>query len=194
MTTAEKLNLIEPRIKNPEFIEKIRSGQIVPFYILDYDPQDEFMVREHISILKDKVNKENANIKIKVVDLYDLLLECLQEKGFLEKSLKAESEKGTERVFEAIKNALGLKKETNIYIDKIVNRINPEDVVFLTGVGKAFPIIRTHKVISCLKPIIRRNPIIVMYPGTYINNELSLFGEIDKDYYQAYKFILEGDN
>ena len=89
---------------------------------------------------------------------------------------------------------MGLKKETNMYIDKIVSKIQPDDVIFLVGVGKAFPIIRTHKVLSNLRPLIKRNPLIVMYPGTYMNNEFSLFGEIDKDYYQAFKLILEGEN
>ena len=194
MTTAEKLNLIEPRIKDKEFLEKVRGGHIIPFYILDYDPQDEYMAREHVLNLQDKVNKENGDIRIKVIDLYGLLLECLKEKGFLDKALKAEEAKGTEKLFEAIKNTLQLKKETTVYIDKIAEDIQPEDVVFLTGVGKVYPIVRTHKVLSNLRPLLKRNPLIVMYPGTYINNELSLFGEIDRDYYQAFKLILEGDN
>lgn len=194
MTTAEKLNLIEPRIKDKEFLEKVRGGHIIPFYILDYDPQDEYMAREHVLNLQDKVNKENGDIHIKVIDLYDLLLECLKEKGFLDKALKAEEAKGTEKLFEAIKNTLQLKKETNVYMDKIAEGIQPEDVVFLIGVGKVYPIVRTHKVLSNLRPLLKRNPLIVMYPGTYINNELSLFGEIDRDYYQAFKLILEGDN
>lgn len=194
MTTAEKLNLIEPRIKDKEFLEKVRGGHIIPFYILDYDPQDEYMAREHVLNLQDKINKENGDIRIKVIDLYDLLLECLKEKGFLDKALKAEEAKGTEKLFEAIKNTLQLKKETNVYIDKIAEGIQPEDVVFLTGVGKVYPIVRTHKVLSNLRPLLKRNPLIVMYPETYINNELSLFGEIDRDYYQAFKLILEGDN
>ena len=194
MTTAEKLNLIEPRIKDKEFLEKVRGGHIIPFYILDYDPQDEYMAREHVLNLQDKVNKENGDIRIKAIDLYDLLLECSKEKGFLDKALKAEEAKGTEKLFEAIKNTLQLKKETNVYIDKIAEGIQPEDVIFLTGVGKVYPIVRTHKVLSNLRPLLKRNPLIVMYPGTYINNELSLFGEIDRDYYQAFKLILEGDN
>ncbi len=194
MTTAEKLNLIEPRIKDKEFLEKVRGGHIIPFYILDYDPQDEYMAREHVLNLQDKVNKENGDIHIKVIDLYELLLECLKDKGFLEKALKAEEAKGTEKLIEAIKNTLQLKKESNVYIDKIAEGIQSEDVVFLTGVGKVYPIVRTHKVLSNLRPLLKRNPLIVMYPGTYINNELSLFGEIDRDYYQAFKLILEGDN
>ena len=58
MTTADKLNLIEGRIKEPDFI-KIRSlGNEVPFYIFDYNPQDEFQVREHLKALEQKINNE----------------------------------------------------------------------------------------------------------------------------------------
>lgn len=193
MTTTDKLNLIEAKIKDEEFIQRVRDGHIVPFYVLDYDPKDEGIAREHVKNLQDKINKENGNIKINVIDLYDLLLECMKEKGILEKALNMEESKGTDRLIEAIKNSIGLKKEKNMLIDKILDSIKPEDVVFLTGIGKVYPILRAHKVLSTIKPYIRRNPLILMYPGVYINNELSLFGEIDKDYYQAYQFVLEGD-
>ena len=193
MTTADKLNMIEPIIRNKDFLVRVRQGNVIPFYILDFDAKDEFMVREHILNLQDKINQENGDIKIKVFDLYDILIECLNEKGFLEKALKAEELRGTEKLIEAIKNTLGLKKEINMYINKITEKIQSQDVIFITGVGKAYPIIRTHKVLSNIRPLIKRNPLVVMYPGTYKNNEFSLFGEIDKDYYQAFKLILEGD-
>lgn len=193
MTTAEKLNLIEPIIKDPEFLRKVRNGQVVPFYIFDYDPHDEFMARDHILSLQEKVNRENGDIRIKVINLYELLIECLQEAKILDRSIQAEESKGTDRLFEAIKNKLGLKQETNVLIDKICEDVQPEDVIFITGVGSVYPVVRTHKVLSNLRPLMKRNPLIVMYPGTYINNEFSLFGEIDKDYYQAFKLILEGD-
>ena len=193
MTTAEKLNLIEPIIKDPEFLRKVRNGQVVPFYIFDYDPHDEFMTRDHILSLQEKVNRENGDIRIKVINLYELLIECLQEAKILDRSIQAEESKGTDRLFEAIKNKLGLKQETNVLIDKICEDVQPEDVIFITGVGSVYPVVRTYKVLSNLRPLMKRNPLIVMYPGTYINNEFSLFGEIDKDYYQAFKLILGGD-
>ena len=89
----------------------------------------------------------------------------------MEKALKAEKVKGTEKLIEAIKNTLGLKKETNMFIDKIADNIEPDDVIFITGVGKAYPIIRTHKVLSNLRPLIKRNPLVVMYPGTYVDRK-----------------------
>jgi hypothetical protein len=193
MTTAEKLNSIESRLKEPGFLESVRSGHNVPFYILDYDPADEFMVREYIQILKEKINSESNEMIIKEFDLYDMIIECLEEKGFLQSALNSEPTKGTLKLVDAIKNTTGLKNETNLISDKFISDIQPNDIFIVTGVGKAFPILRVHKVLSMLKAYIKYNPLIVMYPGTYINNELSLFGEIDREYYQAFKFILEGD-
>lgn len=193
MTTAAKLNSIEPRLKEPGFLESVRSGHNVPFYILDYNPADEFMVREYIQILKEKINSESSEMVIKEFDLYDMIIECLDEKGFLQSALKAELSKGTLKLIEAIKNTTGLKNATNMILGKFIADIQSNDILIVTGVGKAYPILRVHKVLSMLKAHIKYNPLIVMYPGTYINNELSLFGEIDREYYQAFNFILEGD-
>lgn len=193
MTTAEKLNSIEPRLKEPGFLESVRSGVNVPFYILDYDPADEFMVREYVGLLKGKINSESNDMVIKEFDLYDLIIECLEEKKQLDMALMMEESKGTLRLYEAIKNTTGLKLESNMISKKFLEDLQPNDVLVVTGVGKAYPILRVHKVLSMLKAYIKFNPLIVMYPGTYVNNELSLFGEIDREYYQAFKFILEGD-
>lgn len=193
MTTAEKLNAIEPRLKEQGFIESVRSGANIPFYILDYDSEDEFMVREYIGLLKEKLNSESNGIVIKVFDLYDMIIECLEEKKQLDMALEMEELKGTLRLYEAIKNTTKLKLENNMVSEKFLKDLQPNDILFVTGVGKAYPILRVHKVLSMLKAYVKYNPLIVMYPGTYINNELSLFGEIDREYYQAFKFILEGD-
>ena len=193
MTTAEKLNSIEPRLKEPGFLESVRSGVNVPFYILDYDPADEFMVREYVGLLKGKINSESNDMVIKEFDLYDLIIECLEEKKQLDMALMMEESKGTLRLYEAIKNTTGLKLESNMISKKFLEDLQPNDVLVVTGVGKAYPILRVHKVLSMLKAYIKFNPLIVKYPGTYVNNELSLFGEIDREYYQAFKFILEGD-
>lgn len=193
MTTAEKLNSIEPRLKEKGFLESVRSGHSVPFYIFDYDPTDEFMVREYIPLLAEKLNTENSGITVKEFDLYNMIIECLESKGFLQSALKAEESRGTFKLIEAIKNTTGLKNEVNMISNKFLENIEPDDVLIVTGVGKAYPILRVHKVLSMLKAHVKYNPLIVMYPGTYINNELSLFGEIDREYYQAFKFILEGD-
>lgn len=190
MTTAERLNLIESKIKDKHFLENTRCGNEIKFYIFDYEPKDEFLVREHLSSLKDKINSESSELTMRTIDLYELLLECLSEKGYLEKSLAAESKFGSEKLIEAIKNTIGLKMENNMLIKKIVDQIEKNDVIFLTGVGKIFPIIRSHKILNNLFPFITKNPLILAFPGSYTGYGLVLFNEISGDnYYRAFKLI-----
>ena len=142
MTTAEKLNKIEERIKNPDFISIKGLGNEVPFYIFDYNPEDEYQVREHIKSLKDKINNSSSEtIKIKEFDVFNTLIDCIKEKGYLEKSLELEKKFGSEKVIEAIKNSLGLKTEKSMIINKIIENVEPDDIIFITGIGKIYPFV-----------------------------------------------------
>ena len=190
MITAEKLNLIENRIKSPDFIKTIGLGNEIPFYIFDYNPADEFQVREHIKMLKKKINNENGPLKIKEVDLFDVLIECLNEKNYLEKSIQLEKKYGSEKFIDTIKNSLGLKTENNMFVKKIVEQIEPNDVIFITGVGKIYPIMRSHKLLNNLFPYVTQNPLILFFPGCYSGYGLDLFDEIKGDnYYRAFKLL-----
>ena len=190
MTTAEKLNKIEERIKSPDFINIRGLGNEIPFYIFDYDPQDEFLVREHVKSLKEKINSSNDGIKIKEIDLFDILINCLRDKGYLEKSLDLEKRYGSEKFIDTIKNSLGLKTENNIFIRKIVEQVEPNDVIFITGVGKIYPILRSHKLLNNLFPHITQNSLVLFFPGSYSGYGLDLFNEIKGDnYYRAFKLL-----
>ena len=187
MTTAEKLNKIEERIKSPDFIKVRGLGNEVPFYIFDYNPQDEFQVREHIRVLKQKINSSDVEIKIKEIDLFEVLINCLKEKGYLEKSIELEKRYGSEKFIDTIKNSLGLKTENNIFVKKVVEQVEPNDVIFITGVGKIYPIMRSHKLLNNLFPYITQNPLILFFPGSYSGYGLDLFDEIKghSNYYKA---------
>lgn len=190
MTTAEKLNLIEERIKNEDFIKTRGLGNEVPFYIFDYNPQDEFLVREHIKMLKQKINNKNADTRIKEIDLFDVLINCLKDKGYLERAIDLEKRYGSEKFIDTIKNSLGLKTENNAFVKKIVELVEPGDVIFITGVGKVYPIMRSHKLLNNLFPHITQNPLVLFFPGSYSGYGLDLFDEIKGDnYYRAFKLL-----
>lgn len=190
MITAEKLNKIEERIKSPDFIKTRGLGNEVPFYIFDYNPQDEFQVREHVKLLKNKINNETGDIKIKEIDLFDVLVNCLKDKGYLEKSIELEKRYGSEKFIDTIKNSLGLKTENNVFVRKIVEQVELNDVIFITGVGKIYPIMRSHKLLNNLFPHITQNPLVLFFPGSYSGYGLDLFDEIKGDnYYRAFKLL-----
>ena len=63
-------------------------------------------------------------------------------------------------------------------------------VIFITGIGKCYPILRSHTVLNNLHQVIDDIPVVLFYPGKYNGQELVLFGEKkDDNYYRAFKLV-----
>ena len=190
MTLNKRLDLIEPKILDKSFRTGRGTANEVNFWIFDYDSEDEMAVRAHVEYLLNRVNSKYDDVRIVNFDLYNLMLDVLQEKNYLDKVLQMEQSKGSEAIINPIKKTLRLTLDGDLIINKIVQDLVPEhDVVFLTGVGKAWPIIRSHTILNNLHSKVDRNPLVMFFPGDY-TSELRLFGEItDDNYYRAFKLI-----
>jgi hypothetical protein len=190
MTIYERLDKIMPRILEKRFRENKGLGNEIGYYIFDYDPKDELLVREHISFIKQKVNSEHSEVKIKEFDLYDIMIEILEQKGYLTKVMEMEATKGSDKIINPIKRTLRLTQKNDLIVDYIKNSVTPNDIVFLTGVGKAWPIIRSHTVLNNLHSAIDNVPVVMFFPGRYDGQELRLFEEFkDDNYYRAFKLV-----
>ena len=190
MNIYERLDKILPKIMEERFRKNKGLGNEIGYYIFDYDPKDEMLVREHISFLKQKVNVEDSEITIKEFNLYDIMTKVLEEKGYLEKVFSMEEQKGTENILNPIKNTLRLTQSNDMIVDYIKENTRENDVGFLTGVGNAWPVIRSHTVLNSLHAAIDQVPLVMFFPGTYDGLELKLFDEIkDDNYYRAFKLI-----
>lgn len=190
MDIYERLDKILPKIQEKRFRENKGLGNEIGFYIFDYDPKDELVVREHIRFIRQKVNTEESGVKIKEFDLYEIMLELLDNKKYLDKVLNLEKQKGTEHVIKAINTTLRLTLPNDLIVDYMKSRVEKDDIVFLTGVGKVWPIIRSHTVLNTLHSVIDDVPLIMFFPGIYDGLELKLFDEIkDDNYYRAFKLI-----
>ncbi len=186
----ERLDMILPKLLDKRFRENKGLGNEIGFYIFDYDPKDELIVREHIAFLKQKVSGDNNNITIREFDLFNIIIEIIEYKGYLEKVFSMESEKKTSSILTPIKNTLRLTQKNDLVVDYIRSSIEPNDVVFLTGVGKAWPIIRSHSVLNNLHAVVDNVPLIMFYPGTYSGQDLNLFDELsDQNYYRAFTLV-----
>jgi len=187
----ERLNKIENVVKEDSFRENKGLGNEVGYYIFDYDPQDEIKVREHVFYLKNKINKNpNSSFKIIEFDLYNIIIEILSEKGYLKKSFEFEKNKDLEFTKKAINKLLKLSSESNLIV-KYIKKNTPENcVVFLTGVGKSYPLLRSHNVLNNLHQVLDDMPVIMFFPGKYSGNNLILFGTIhDNNYYRAFPLV-----
>lgn len=185
----ERLDKILLTIEKKEFMENKGLGNEIGFYIFDYEAKHELLVRNHIKSIKKRVNKENSNIRIKEFDLYEIMIEIIEEKGYLEKLFKMEEEKGTEKIIKPIKTTLRLTQKNDLIIDYFNKRVEEKDIVFITGVGKVWPIIRTHTILNNLQPLIKV-PVVAFFPGKYNGLEIHLFDKIeDENYYRAFRLV-----
>jgi len=190
MTIYERLDKIMPRILEKRFRENKGLGNEIGYYIFDYDPKDELLVREHIEFIKQRVNSNNSEVEIKEFDLYELMIEVLEQKGYLQKVMEMEAKKGSEKILTPIKKTLRLTQKNDLIIDYIKKNVSKNNIVFLTGVGKAWPVIRSHTVLNNLHSAIDDVPVVMFFPGRYDGQELCLFDEIkDDNYYRAFKLV-----
>ena len=188
----QRLGEIKEKITEESFRENKGLGNEIGFHIFDYEPEYEMLVRDYIHNLKRQIEREYDKIKIKEFDLYEIMLEVLDEKGYLQKNFQMEHKKGSEYVFKATEKTLRLtsQKEDNKIVQYIIDRTSDDEIVFLTGVGKVWPIIRSHTVLNNLHRALDHVPVVLFFPGTYDGGSLMLFNEIkDDNYYRAFQLV-----
>ena len=186
----ERLDQIEKVISQECFLKNKGTSNEVGYYVFDYPANEEMRVREYVEYLVNKVNKRKSGFTIVNFDLYDIVIDILQEKGYFEKCFELEKKNGLERVIKAVGSTLRITDEDGLIIRYISERTPPNSVVFLTGVGKCFPILRSHTILNNLHQVIDHVPVIMFYPGKYDGQELVLFSQIkDDNYYRAFKLV-----
>ena len=189
-TLEERLDQAETIIRTESFRQNKGLGNEVGYYIFDYPPEKELVVRERIAYMQGKNNRGTDGFDLKVFDLYDLVIDILEAEGFLEQCFRFEKKKGMERIIKAVGNLLRINDENSLIVKHIQENTPADAVVFLTGIGKCYPILRSHKVLNNLHQAIDRVPVVLFFPGKYDGQELVLFSEIkDDNYYRAFKLV-----
>ncbi|HHU54034.1 MAG TPA: DUF1788 domain-containing protein [Clostridiaceae bacterium] len=187
---SKRLDKAEEIIKKPSFRENKGLGNEVGYYIFDYPPEQELEVRERIKYIERKNRNSYDDFKIVVFDLYDIIIDILQEKNYLEKCYQFEQKNGFDRITRAVTNMLRLTSTDGLIINHIRDNTPEKAVVFIVGIGKCYPIIRSHTLLNNLHQVIDHVPVVMFYPGNYDGQELVLFGKIkDDNYYRAFKLV-----
>lgn len=181
----EDLDRIRYRLTDRDFLENKGLSNEVGVHVFCYEPKDEMIVQSYIKRLK---SEENTSYRIIERDLYELFLQLLEDKRILDKIPDMEEKKGGPYLLEKLQNIAGPKA--------ILQKMDYEghqpgqDVLFLTGVGKIYPFLRSHKILDSMQSIFEDIPVVLFYPGTFDGNSLSLFGEfLDGNYYRAFNLI-----
>ena len=189
-TLEERLVKAEAMIKKPSFRKNKGLGNEVGYYVFDYEPYQELVVRKRIQELQNTNTELKFGYELIVFDLYELILQLLDEEGALEDLKDLEDEEGTQYVFDAIAETLKFEEKDSLIVNYIKDNTPKDAVVFLTGVGKCFPILRSHKILNNLHQVMDNCPVILFYPGVYTGNTLNIFGKLkDDNYYRAFPIV-----
>lgn len=185
----ERFTELEDRMLSVEQLTKYGTANDMKFYIFDYNHQDEMAIRKEVLKLK------TANPNIIEFDLYEMILDIIDEQGYTEDVIAAEKEYDKEHLLsEIFQPILSVEEDNNEFLEKFKSvEDDGTKIILLTGIGKSYPIIRSHTILNNLQNIFKRNPVVMMYPGRYETKKtmtLRLFDRLDDDnYYRAFPLV-----
>lgn len=180
---------LEDRMISIESLTMYGTANDMKFYIFDYNPQDEQAIRKEVKKLKSR----NSNII--EFDLYEMILAIIDEQGYMEDVIAAEKDYDKQHLLsEIFQPILSVEEDDNEFLEKF--KAVTDDgtkIILVTGVGKSYPVIRSHTILNNLQNIFKRNPVVMMYPGRYETKKamtLRLFDRLDDDnYYRAFPLV-----
>jgi len=196
---TQRLNQILPKITSDEFLAGSGIGNEIAFHIFDYSPEDELRVRSHLQFLLEHIPRRKPGLRVKHINLFDLVIEYLQARGLLDKSLELQRERGDAALMKALKGLLSEEKVARRFGE--VAQPAEHDLVLISGVGSAYPMLRSHTLLNNLHSIMGQTPLVMFYPGKYDQTSLRLFGKSgtsgsvaptrgrQANYYRAFRLI-----
>jgi hypothetical protein len=196
---TQRLNQILPKITSDGFLAGSGIGNEIAFHIFDYTPEDELRVRGHIEFLLEHIPRRKPGLRVKHINLFDFLVDYIKERGLLERSFELQRTKGDAALMKALK---GLLSEEKI-AQRFGKSAKPEehDLVLISGVGSAYPMLRSHTLLNNLHSVVGHTPLVMFYPGKYDQTTLRLFGKSGTsgsvapsrgrhaNYYRAFRLI-----
>ena len=180
----QELDRIRDRISDPSFLANKGLSNEVGIHVFCYDPSNEILVREFIMRLK---AESGTLYRIHECDLYEIFLKLLEDKRVLKSVAGLEEKRGKDYLLKQLQKIA----TPEAFLEYM--KYDPHeygDVLFLTGVGKVFPFMRSHKMLDSMQHLFEDIPIVMFYPGSFNGQDLGLFGKfLDGHYYRAFNLL-----
>ena len=180
----QELDRIRDRISDPSFLANKGLSNEVGIHVFCYDPSNEILVREFIMRLK---AESGTLYRIHECDLYEIFIKLLEDKRVLKSVAGLEEKRGKDYLLKQLQKIA----TPEAFLEYM--KYDPHeygDVLFLTGVGKVFPFMRSHKMLDSMQHLFEDIPIVMFYPGTFNGQDLGLFGRfLDGHYYRAFNLL-----
>ena len=180
----EQLNEVKKRFSDDIFLSNKGLSNEVGIHVFCYDPREEMLVSSFFSNL---IQSENQSFHLKECDLYRIFLQICEEKRILNSIPAMEKKKGSDYLLKQLQKAISPED----FVKKMEYEPHTHgDILLITGVGKVYPFMRSHNILDNLQHIFSDIPVVMLYPGTYNGQALSLFDEFqDGNYYRAFNMI-----
>jgi len=192
-TIAERFDHLLAIIKSERFLKKQGLGNEVPFFIVPFPVEESVQWNE----LGKKLIKQlgQNGVTVLKVNLFDLCIELLKERGIWDKTLEIEESTTKADLKEHLQGVVDSREYLVPAIAKKMREAENFNVLFLTGVGEVFPYIRSHNVLNNLQSTAQEKPTVIFFPGAYTHSlesgaSLDLFGCLHDDkYYRAFNIF-----
>ncbi len=181
---AEKLEGVKKRLAENDFLTNKGLSNEVGIHVFCYEPEDEIAVEYFFQKLKDD---SSANYRLIECDLYEIFLSICEGKRILKSIPVQEERKGKDYLLEQLQKVA----TPEAFVEKMKYEPHcPGDVLLITGVGKVYPFMRSHKILDNIQHIFSDIPVLMLYPGTFNGQDLNLFGKfLDGHYYRAFNLL-----
>lgn len=183
----KRLEGLKKRVGREDFLNNKGLGNEIPFYIFDYPPNKELIVRDFIENDLVKKFQDSDTVQLKVIDLFDVMIERLEKENIFYDSFNIEKKRGTEKLY----NSLSKSFNSDVIVEEIRERSMGKNIVCIIGAGKVFPIVRTHELLENLQNIFDFTKLILFLPGEYTKQKIVVFNEFSDNYYRAMRLTGE---
>ena len=192
LPVQDRFNHLFTIISSQRFLNKQGLGNEVPFFICPFKAAEAVEMERLRQRLINRL--EQTGIQILEINLYDLAIAILKERGIWEQILEEENSYDKVQLKELLQGVLD--PETHL-VPAIADKMagTDFDVLFLSGVGEVFPYIRSHNVLNNLQSTAKEKPTVMFFPGDYTQSlesgaSLDLFGRLHDDkYYRAFNIF-----
>src|SRR5699024_6007982 len=135
---TERFAAIESKLADSKVLLELGKANELPFFIFDYDPKQELIVRDEVKKLK----KNNPNIQ--EFDLFEMVVEFLKNEGYLDTVKEYETQYDSNILLSQLfQPFLSLEEDNNPVMQYFIDNVKDDGnhIVLITGVGKVYPII-----------------------------------------------------
>ena len=178
------LESIKERFSDEVFLSNKGLSNEVGIHVFCYDAHDELIVRGYISNL---MQQKDLSFRLIECDLYKIFLQICEDKRILKTIPAMEQKKRSEGLLKQLQKIA--TPET--FVERM--QYSPHqhgDILLISGVGKVYPFMRSHNILENIQHLFSDIPIVMLYPGKFNGQELSLFDEFhDGNYYRAFNML-----